>query len=76
MTMAMTIKDIVAEALEIDASGVTDDFVFVDHPAWDSLAALTMITALEDYFKVVLSGSDLRDAQSVAGLAARVGVHA
>lgn len=76
MTMAMTIRDIVAEALEIDASEVTDDFVFVDHPAWDSLAALTMITALEDYFKVVLSGSDLRDAQTVAGLAARVGVHA
>ncbi len=74
--MNMTIREVIAEALEIDASEVSGEFVFVDHPAWDSLAALTVITAIEDYFKVVLSGSDLRDAQSVAGLATRVGVPA
>ncbi len=68
----MNIKEIIAEALEIDASEIGDDFVFVEHPAWDSLAALTVITALEDHFKVVVSGSELRDAQTVAALAAQV----
>lgn len=71
----MDIKEIIAEALEIDAGEVGDDFVFVEHPSWDSLAALTVITALEDHFKVVLSGSELRDAQTVAGLAACVRAH-
>jgi len=71
----MDIKEIIAEALELDVGEVDDDFVFVEHPAWDSLAALTVITALEDHFKVVLSGSELRDAKTVAGLISRVRAH-
>ena len=48
----------------IETLGVTEDvlnenFTFKDVPAWDSVAHLSLITALEDEFDVMFEADDI-----------------
>ena len=48
----------------IETLGVTEDvlnekFTFKDVPAWDSVAHLSLITALEDEFDVMFEAEDI-----------------
>ncbi|MFT7723392.1 MAG: acyl carrier protein [Roseateles sp.] len=61
--------EILAETLEADASQLPADLDFHTHPRWDSLAALTLMTAVEDEYGVVLSDQHLRSAASISALA-------
>lgn len=64
----MIIKNILAEALEIDESILVNDFYFTTHPNWDSLAALTLLTGIEDEYKIVLSGTDIKEINTLQAL--------
>ena len=64
--------EILAETLETDVSQLHPDTDFRAHARWDSLAALTLVTAVEDDFGVMLTDRDLRDADSIAALAQRI----
>jgi acyl carrier protein len=68
----MRIEEIIAEALEIDVNGVDDSFAFKESANWDSLAALTLITGIEDIFRVVIAGTDLERVGSVLDLKALI----
>lgn len=65
----MTIKHILAEALEVDEIILDNDFDFTSHPNWDSLAALTLLTGIEDEYKIVLSGTDIKEINTLQALA-------
>jgi len=60
--------EIVAESLEVDATDVRANLLFREHTDWNSLAALSLITAIEDEFGVVLGDSDLRAVQTAGEL--------
>jgi acyl carrier protein len=60
--------EIVAELLDIDQNEVSQNFIFREHSQWDSLAALGLITSIEDRFGVVLGDSDLRKVATVGEL--------
>lgn len=62
------IIEIVAESLDIDQSEVSQDFIFREHSQWDSLAALGLITSIEDIFGVVLGDSDLHQVRTIGEL--------
>ncbi len=60
--------EIVAESLGVDQNEVHQNFCFREHGQWDSLAALGLITSIEDTFGVVFGDSDLREIATVAEL--------
>ena len=64
----MELRKLVAEAMDIDVSMITDDFDFRSHPAWDSLAALSLISSIEDEVGVVVSGTELKQVRTVREL--------
>ena len=70
--MTEALIGIFAETLDTDTSALQPDLDFRTHPNWDSLAALTLVTAVEDEYGVVLSDSHLRSATSIAALAALI----
>jgi acyl carrier protein len=63
------IYEILAESLEIDISKVEPAFIYRNHESWDSLAALTFITAIEDEFGLVLGDTELQSAITAQDLA-------
>ncbi len=62
------LTELLSEALEVAASEISADMDFKNHEKWDSLAALSLITAIEDDFGFVLSDSDLRKLTTVQDL--------
>ena len=61
--------ELLAESLEVDLKEVGLDLVFREHERWDSLAALSLITAIEDDFGLVLGDVDLQKLVTVQDLA-------
>lgn len=62
------LTELLAEALEVDVSQISVDTDYKNHEKWDSLAALSLITAIEDEFGLVLSDSDLKKLTTVQNL--------
>jgi len=51
---------IIKEALEIDDRDIQLEDNFRDYEEWNSLAVLSMISALDDEYDLVLSSEELR----------------
>jgi acyl carrier protein len=66
----VTVLEIVAEVLECAPESISEEFAFRADPRWDSLAALTLITSIEDEFGIVVSGTELEGIGTVAELGA------
>lgn len=64
----INLTELLSEALEVDASEINLDMEYKNHEKWDSLAALSLITAIEDEFGLVLSDSDLKKLTTVHSL--------
>lgn len=64
----INLTELLSEALEVDASEISMDMEYKSHSKWDSLAALSLITAIEDEVGLVLSDSDLRKLTTVQNL--------
>lgn len=62
------LTELLAESLEVDIDEVGMDLNFKNHPRWDSLAALSLITAIEDEFGLILSDTDLKKLHTVQNL--------
>ncbi|MFR9585851.1 MAG: acyl carrier protein [Rikenellaceae bacterium] len=52
MELIENIKNIVSQALNIDASVITNDLSIGDIPEWDSVGNLTIISALESELNI------------------------
>lgn len=59
---------IVSEVLEVEAEKVSEGYLFKKSDSWDSLAALSLITAIEDEFGVVINDDELANMQNVADI--------
>lgn len=68
----MTKKEFVQEIMEIleieDASLVQDTTVFRELDEWDSLAALSTISMIDDEFGVTINNKDLRCVETLGEL--------
>ena len=60
-----TLKEVIAEQLEIDGDTITEDSSFVDDLGADSLDLLQLITALEDEFEVSIPDEDFEAIKTV-----------
>jgi acyl carrier protein len=54
-----------AEGLKVDASGLSEDTSPQNTPQWDSLAAMSLVTLLEDTFEVRLSTREMMKMNSI-----------
>jgi len=48
----MDVRDVMAEVLDLDPKQIDDGFSRDESPAWDSMAHLRLITALEEVFGI------------------------
>ncbi|MCZ8531807.1 acyl carrier protein [Psychrobacillus psychrodurans] len=55
---------IFTEALEIEASQVTNDLTYNSIPEWDSIAHMTLVAEIEDQFDIMLDTDDVLDMSS------------
>jgi acyl carrier protein len=55
-----------AEGLRVDASELNEDTSPQNTPQWDSLAAMALVTLIEDSFEVRLSTREIMKMNSVA----------
>jgi acyl carrier protein len=67
--------DLIAVVLDVDASSITESTQRGDIDAWDSLAPLGVISALEETYGVMLSTSDMQECTSVLTIRTVLGRH-
>ncbi len=63
--MAAELEVLVAEALLIDRSGVSDDLEYNSIKEWDSVAHMALIAELEAAYDIMLDTDDIVDMSSV-----------
>lgn len=61
----MILTELVAAVLEVSAEEVTEDTTRNDVEAWNSLAHVKLVVALEEAYGVRLSGDDIKTLTSV-----------
>ena len=57
-------KKVFIETLSIDKDKFTDDIKYNDIPEWDSIGHMTLMSAIEDEFKITLETDDIIDFSS------------
>ena len=62
------LTELFAEVLEIDAAGLNDESSPENVTEWDSLAAMKLVSAIEEKFKIQLSTREIMK-MSTIGLA-------
>lgn len=70
--MKEIVKDIIAEALNVDKSLLTDNLSIGGIPEWDSVGNLSIISALEDKLGIEIPLDDLFDLTSISALVEEV----
>lgn len=71
----LTVRRVLAEVLETDVEKIAADAVKDDLSAWDSLAHLRLITALEEELAVRFSMAEIGEMASVAAIVAAARAH-
>ena len=66
------VRRILAEVLELDPGAVAAEASTASLEAWDSIAHLNLILALEQELGVAIPPEEMADLTSVAALAARI----
>lgn len=70
--MKERVREIIAEALQVDKKIVTDDLSIGGIPEWDSVGNLNIISALEETLDIEIPIDDLFDLTSVVSLVEEV----
>lgn len=70
--MKEKVKEIIAEALQVDKTVLTDDLSIGGIPEWDSVGNLTIISALEEALEVEIPLDDLFELTSISALVAEI----
>lgn len=60
------LRAVFAEALDIDASLITDELTYNSIPEWDSVAHMALVTEIDDQFDIMLDTDDVLDMSSFA----------
>ncbi len=67
------LAELIAEILDIPVKSVTPELARDEHPSWDSLNHLRLVTAVEETFGVQLSMDEIEGVTTAAQLDALVG---
>ena len=70
--MKEKVKEIIAEALNVEKTVLTDDLSIGGIPEWDSVGNLTIISAIEEKMEIEIQLDDLFDLTSVSALVEEV----
>ena len=70
--MKEKVKEIIAEALNVEKTVLTDDLSIGGIPEWDSVGNLTIISAIEEKMEIEIPLDDLFDLTSVSALVEEV----
>ena len=57
-------RNVFLKSLSIDASKLNDKLKYNDIPEWDSIGHMTLISGLEDEFKISIETDDIVDFSS------------
>jgi len=57
-------QDIFIESLSIDASSFNEDIKYNEIPEWDSIGHMTLVSGLEEGFKISIETDDIVDFSS------------
>ena len=61
----MNLEELIAAVLDVESSLVTADTIREDIEHWDSLAQLSLISALEETYEVVFTSAEMQSLVSV-----------
>jgi acyl carrier protein len=67
----MEIKEFIknfAEAIDADENNLSSETEFTELPIWDSMAVLTVIAMVDEYYGKILSGDEIDGAKTIQGL--------
>lgn len=64
----MTIHELIASSLKIPTSRVSDDTSMKNTPEWDSLKHMELILAIEEHYKITLTGDEIADMVSAKAI--------
>tara|TARA_B100000035_G_C21014336_1_gene561057 strand:- start:922 stop:1164 length:243 start_codon:yes stop_codon:yes gene_type:complete len=64
MTVAERYKKVFIESLSIQEKDFSDQMQYNDIPEWDSIGHMTLMSAIEDEFKITLETDDIIDFSS------------
>lgn len=68
------LREILSDVLDVDPQ-ITDDFSREDESAWDSMAHLRLITAVEHAFGIKFTMQEIEEIRSYGDLRHRVAAH-
>jgi acyl carrier protein len=63
--MSKAVRDVFAQALGIDVDAVSDDLAYNSIKEWDSVAHMSLISALEEAYDIMIETDDVIDMSSV-----------
>ncbi len=66
MSNSAIFTQVFADALKIDPILIQDGLQYNSIREWDSIAHMSLVTALEDAFNIMLGTSDIIDMSSIA----------
>ena len=64
MTAIEKYKKVFIESLSIEPNAFSEEIKYNDVPEWDSIGHMTLMSALEDEFKITLETDDIIDFSS------------
>ncbi|MHA7943508.1 acyl carrier protein [Formosa sp. 3Alg 14/1] len=68
MNTADKVKEIIADAIEIDVSKLEEDTAIGDFPKWDSMGQIIIISALEKEFDIKFDPEVIMDLEDVGDM--------
>lgn len=66
MNNEQKLRELFAEALQINIEQVTEDLTYNSIPEWDSIAHMTLISEIDNAFDTMLDTDDVLDLSSFA----------
>jgi acyl carrier protein len=71
----MDVRDVMAEVLDLDPQQIDDGFSRDGSPAWDSMAHLRLVTALEEAFGIKFTMKDVGELDRYGKIRDRIAAH-
>lgn len=68
MNTADKVKEIIADAIEIQVNKIDEDTAIGDFPKWDSMGQIIIISALEKEFKIQFDPEVIMDLEDVGDM--------
>lgn len=76
MEIAATVKEIVAEQLGVEVTGVSDNASFIDDLDADSLAIVELVLAFEERFNIEIPEAETEKIKTVGDVVAYIQANA